>query len=146
MSDNRKRILDMLDARKITVDEAMKLLDAVEKNENSTAPSKPDGRTIKYLRVMIDSPQGFKDEHGHRSDGPAKVNVRVPVGLIRAGMKFTALLPKEASDQIDAELKKKGVSFNIRNLKDSDIEELIQALAELEVDIEGGDRVRVFAE
>ena len=146
MSENRKRILDMLDAKKITVDEAMKLLDAVERTDASSPETKPARRNIKYLRVLVDSPHGFKDEHGNRSEGPAKVNVRVPVALIRAGMKFTALIPKEASDQIDAKLKEKGVSFNIRNIKDEDIEELIQALSELEVDVDGGDKVRVFAE
>ncbi len=146
MSDNRKRILDMLDAKKITVDEAMKLLDAVEKGDMASCETKPAGRPIKYLRVLVDSPHGFKDEHGNRGEGPGKVNVRVPVALIRAGMKFTALLPKEASDQIDAKLKEKGVNFNIRNIKDEDIEELIQALSELEVDVDGGDKVRVFAE
>jgi hypothetical protein len=146
MPDNRQKILEMLDAKKISVEEAMKLLDAVERPAGGTGAAKPDGRSIKYLRVLVDSPHGFKDEHGYRGEGPAKVNIRVPVGLIRAGMKFTALLPKEASDQIDARLKEKGVSFNLRNIKDEDIEELIQALAELEVDVDGGDKVRVFAE
>ena len=136
----------MLDAKKITVDEAMKLLEAVEKGESNPSETKSAGRSIKYLRVLVDSPRGFKDEHGNRGEGPGKVNVRVPVALIRAGMKFTALLPKEASEQIDAELKKKGISFNIHNIKDEDIEELIQALSELEVDVDGGDKVRVFAE
>jgi hypothetical protein len=145
MSDNRKRILDMLDAKKITVEEAMKLLDAVERPGSTPESTIPSGRTIKYLRVLVDSPQGHTDEHG-RHHPPGKVNIRVPVGLIRAGMKFTSLLPKEASDQIDAELKKKGVSFNIRNIKDEDIEELIQALSELEVDVDSGEKVRVFAE
>ena len=144
MSENRQKILEMLDAKKISVEEAMKLLDAVEKSGEGAAP-RPDGRSIKYLRVLIDSPHGHTDEHGHHM-GPGKVNVRVPVALIRAGMKFTSLIPTEASDQIEGELKKKGVSLNLKNLKDLDVDELIQALSELEVDVDSGDKIRVFAE
>jgi Asp-tRNA(Asn)/Glu-tRNA(Gln) amidotransferase B subunit len=139
MTDNRKRILDMLEAGKISAAEAMKLLEAMEKT--GTEPRR-EVRKIKYLRVLIDNPGG---EHGgSKAD---KVNVRVPVSLIRAGMKFTSLIPQDAADQVEGELKKKGISLNLKNLKDEDIEELIAALAELEVDIDGGEgKVRVFAE
>ena len=145
MPENRQKILEMLDAKKISVEEAMKLLDAVERPGSGPGSPPASGRAIKYLRVLVDSPQGHTDEHG-RHHGPGKVNIRVPVALIRAGMKFTSLLPREASDQIESELKKKGVSFNIKNIKDEDIEDLIQALAELEVDVDSGEKVRVFAE
>ncbi len=141
MSDNRKRILEMLDAKKISVEEAMKLLEAVEHAGGTPVEvSRPEGRSIKYLRVLVDSARG---QHG---EGPGKVNIRVPVGLIRAGMKFTSLLPKEASDEIETALKDKGVNFNIKNLKDEDVEGFIQALSELEVDVDNGDKIRVFAE
>jgi hypothetical protein len=99
------------------------------------------GRKIKYLRVLIDSP------HGHHGDKPEKVNVRVPVSLIRAGMKFTSLIPREAGDKVEEELRCRGINLNIKNIKDEDIDDLIEALSELEVDIDGGDgKVRVFAE
>ncbi len=148
MSDNRKKILEMLDAKKITVDEATKLLSVVDRNGNSFSDEKPVeqimnrvGRKIKYLRVLVDNP------HGHHGDAPERVNVRVPVSLIRAGMKFTALIPREAGDKVEEELRCRGINLNIKNIKDEDIDALIDALAELEVDIDGGEgKVRVFAE
>jgi hypothetical protein len=145
--DSRKKILEMLDAKKITVDEAMRLLGAVDRGEKPSG-NKPIevltdriSRKIKYLRVLVDSP-------GSRGAGaPERVNVRVPVALIRAGMKFTSLIPHEAGDKIEAELHSRGVNLNLKNIKDEDIDQLIEALAELEVDIDGGDgKVKVFVE
>ena len=148
MSDNRKKILEMLDDKKITVDEATKLLSVIDRNGHSSSGEKPIehimskvGRKIKYLRVLIDSP------HGHHGDKPEKVNGRVPVRLSRAGMKFTSLIPREAGDKVEEELRCRGINLNIKNIKDEDIDDLIEALSELEVDIDGGDgKVRVFAE
>jgi hypothetical protein len=148
MSDNRKKILEMLDAKKITVDEATKLLSAIDRGSTSYSDEKPVdqivnrvSRKIKYLRVLIDNPSS------HHGEGPEKVNVRVPVSLIRAGMKFTSLIPREAGDKVEEELRCRGINLNIKNIKDEDIDELIEALSELEVDIDGGDgKVRVFAE
>ncbi|PPD58546.1 SHOCT-like domain-containing protein [Dehalogenimonas etheniformans] len=148
MSDNRKKILEMLDAKKITVDEATKLLSAVDRGGSSFSDEKPIdqilnrvGRKIKYLRVLIDNP------HSHHGETPEKVNVRVPVSLIRAGMKFTSLIPREAGDKVEEELRCRGINLNIKNIKDEDIDDLIEALSELEVDIDGGEgKVRVFAE
>jgi hypothetical protein len=148
MSDNRKKILEMLDAKKITVDEATKLLSALDRSNSAPSEGQPleqlvnrVGRKIKYLRVLIDNPSS------HHGEGPEKVNVRVPVSLIRAGMKFTSLIPREAGDKVEEHLRSRGINLNIKNIKDEDIDELIEALAELEVDIDGGDgKVRVFAE
>ena len=142
MSDDRKRVLDMLDAKKISVEEAMRLLEAVEHlDPASPETSQPTQRPIRYLRVLADSPS-----NNGNTESSNKINIRIPVALIRAGMKFTSLIPSEASDQIETALKEKGVSLNLKNLKDLNTEELIQALAELEVNVDGKEKVRVFAE
>lgn len=142
MSDNKKRILEMLEAGKINAEEAMKLLSAIENADSESGEMKPPGvKKIKYLRVLVDNPCKPGSER------PEKVNVRVPVSLIRAGMKFTSLIPHHAADQVEGALREKGINFNLKNIKDEDIEELIDALREMEVDIDGGEgKVRVYAE
>lgn len=142
MSDNRKRILEMLEAGKINAEEAMKLLAAMENGSEEPGESIPSAlKKIKYLRVMVDNP----NKKG--GDSPEKVNVRVPVSLIRAGMKFTKLIPGNAASHVEGALREKGVNFDLKNIKDEDIESLIDALRELEVDIDGGEgKVRVYAE
>src|SRR4030043_79622 len=142
MSDNRKKILEMLADKKITVDEAERLL-AVAGNEEKpgtsyTPPNNTNRQAPKFLRVVVEPGPG---EGGEDVD---KVNVRVPMNLIRAGMKLTSLIPPHASDKMNEAMREKGVDFDLRNMKPEDLEELINALSDLEVDVDGKTRVRVF--
>ena len=140
MTDNKKRILEMLAEKKISVDEAARLLAATEEPSYSAESARPAGKEKpKYLRVTIRPCPG--------SENVDRVNVRVPLSLVRAGVKLTSLIPNEAADKVDSALKEKGVGFNLKNLKEEDLEQLIDALSDLEVDIEGGTgKVNVFTE
>ena len=144
MTENRKRILEMLEDKKITVDEAQRLLSAIE--PETDAGIKMSGEATaqkvlpKYLRVVV-------HPNAEAGSDAERVNVRVPIALIRAGMKFTSLIPAKASDQVNEALREKGIDFDIRNLKTEDLEELVEALNDLEVDIQSGrEKVRVYME
>jgi Fe-S-cluster formation regulator IscX/YfhJ/polyhydroxyalkanoate synthesis regulator phasin len=141
MSDNQKRILDMLAEGKITADEAQKLLAAISSGGDEAKSSGAPSRSPKYMRVVIQpNPEASKED-------VKRVNVRVPVSLIRAGIKFTSLIPPEASDQVNEALREKGIDFDVRNLKPEDMEELIMALHDLEVDVQNGqEKVHVYVE
>ena len=144
MNDTRKRILDMLADKKISAEEADRLLDALDTGETGAAAATvvevPRKGPWKYLRITVTPAEGAE-----RQD---KVNVRVPMSLIRAGIKLTALIPQHAQDKIDEALKDKGINFDIRSVKKEDIDELIEALADMEVNVDGhrGEKVRVFVE
>jgi hypothetical protein len=147
MTENRKKILEMLADNKISVDDAYRLLNTIDSAE-SGRESTPKTRTAvkdkpKYLRVTIVP----DPEHEHSNDVD-RVNVRVPMSLIRSGIKLTSLIPTEARDKVDGALKEKGIDFNMRNMKPEDIEDIIESLSELEVDIisSKGEKVRVFVE
>jgi len=75
------------------------------------------------------------------------VNVKIPLALVRAGLKLTSLIPPQAVDQINKTMAEKGMSFDLNNFKPEDLEELIEALREMEVDIDAanGDKVHVYA-
>jgi hypothetical protein len=146
MTENRKRILEMLADKKITIEEAERLLALTEDEEtkaeqaSDTPPERK--RTGKYLRVVVEPGPG--NEAGHKAE---RVNIRVPMNLIRAGMKLTSLIPPHAADKVNETLKEKGVDFDLRNLKPDDFEELIEALADLEVDVDSGrEKVHVYVE
>ena len=138
MSENRKRILEMVAENKITIDEALRLLEVVEEPAAGSAAKKAP----KYLRVTLKpSAEGRADADFER------INVRVPLALVRAGVKLTSLIPNEAADKVDAALKEKGIGFNLKNIKEDDIEQLVEALSDLEVDIEGGKgKINVYTE
>jgi hypothetical protein len=143
MTDNQRKILEMLAEKKISVDEASRLLALVQPETSGGARETKESKGLpKYLRVMV-TPQaadGKDGEHG-------QVNIRVPMTLIRAGMKFSSLIPPSAYNKVDAALKEKGIDFDLRNMKPEDIEDLVSALSELEVDIQNGnEHVRVYVE
>jgi len=145
MSENQKKILEMLANKKINVDEAYRLLSALKTEAGapeSTAEAGTTGKPKpKYLRVSI------QPGAGHEHDNVQRVNVRVPMSLIRSGMKFTSLLPPEARDKVTGALHEKGVDFDMRNLKPEDLEEIIEALNDLEIDVVNGKEVvKVFVE
>ena len=79
--------------------------------------------------------------------GVERVNIRVPMGLIPAGVKLATVLPSNASQVVNDALEQQGLNVDLRNLKPEDLEHLIDALGDLEVDIhDDNQRVRVYAE
>lgn len=142
MSEDRKKILNMLSEGKISVEEAERLIAAIENKSESArsvyAPVKA-GELPKYLRVLIDS--GEKDGH-------EKVNVRIPFQLLKAGIKLSSLLPNHARHKVDNAFHEKGLNFDLKNLKEGDLEEIVIALRELSVDItsDDGEKIKVFCE
>jgi hypothetical protein len=140
MNEDRKRILTMLGDGKITADEAERLLDAMGAR-GAPAPYVANGSNNppKYFRVEVNA----NDSH----DGPTKVNVRVPMQLLRAGVRLGALIPPRARDQVNAALAREGIPFDINTIKPENLEELIEHLAGVTVDVDDPNaKVRVFCE
>jgi len=140
MSNDRRSVLQLLADGKINPDEAERLLLALERPEAAAlgAAHPEPGRQgrPKYLRVTVNA------------DADATtVNIRVPMALLRAGVRLSSLIPPGARDQVNAEFAKNGVPFDIGQLKPENLEELIAHLDDLSVDVDSADaRVRVYCE
>jgi hypothetical protein len=141
MSQETRKVLEMLASGQITAEDAEKLL---EKLGASTA--KPDtapaaatgpgagetagGNHIRFLRVVVDQPD--RDQ----------VNIRVPLSILRTGMKLFGVIPP----QVAQKLSEKGIDLSaLRDLKGA---ELVDELRELHVDVDSknGEKVRIFCE
>ena len=74
------------------------------------------------------------------------VDVKVPIALVRSGLKLTSLIPPQAMDQINESMSEHGMSIDFSNLKPEDIDELVEALREMEINVDSkdGDKVRVY--
>jgi hypothetical protein len=80
-------------------------------------------------------------------DGPGRVNVRVPLQLLRAGVRLTSLIPPQALTQVNAELNKSEVPIDLTQLKPQHIEELVDQLDDVTVDVDHPEaKVQVFCE
>jgi hypothetical protein len=137
MSEDRKQILDMLAAGQISVEEADRLISALG---SGPEPSANGGvRRAKYLRVEVDAVDP--------AEGPTKVNIRVPMMLLRAGVKLSALIPPAARTEVNAAMARKGLNFDLSQLKPENLEELISELDDLTVNVDNERaKVRVYCE
>jgi hypothetical protein len=143
MNEQRKEILQMLAEGKVTADEAEQLIAALERNQPKATSSTTDGRAKsrpKYLRVVVDSAEGG-------NGGPVRVNVRVPLQLLRAGVRLASLVPPSALGHANVELQRAGVPFDLSQLKPEQLEELVEHLDDVTIEVDQADeKVRVFCE
>jgi len=141
MSEERRKILEMLSQGKIDVEEAEKLLSAISEPssepEQDEVPKKKD--FPKYLRVVVEpGPESVKGE---------KVNIRVPFSLLRAGIKLASLVPVDVQGKVNEHLKEKGVNIDLSNITSENLEELLVHLNDLTVNVDSKEgNVRVFCE
>jgi len=147
MNENRMQILEMLAEGKITADEAERLIAALEKTPAEADREAAGGARradAKYLRVLVEA----ESETGN--EAPTKVNIRVPVKLLRAGVRLAGLIPSEAREHVNRAMHEKGMDFDLSQLKPENLDELIDNLQDLSVDVDqkGGKKatVKVFCE
>jgi hypothetical protein len=90
-TEERMRILMMIQEGKISAAEGAKLIEALDELRNPSAPTPPtastvtSGRKPRYLRVLITD----------TDTGKSRVNVRLPVSLINSGMRMGARFAPE---------------------------------------------------
>ena len=143
MSESRRDILEMLAKGQITTDEAERLLGLLENKAPSAGPRDSPGSRAKakpeYLRVVVESDEGY--------DSGATVNVRVPMQLLRAGVRLAGLLPVQARGPVNDALRSHGVPIDLSQIRPENLEELVDQLSDLTVDVaQNRQKVRVFCE
>ena len=146
MTDSERRILQMLDENKISVDEAARLLEAVRKTGEPDPMNADDRRARrekpKYIRVQV-QPSGTAPE----ASDVQHVNIRVPMALLHAGMKLSSLIPSQAATQVNEALHDKGINIDVRSFKPEQLEQIVDALCDLEVDVKNGkEKVHIYVE
>jgi hypothetical protein len=142
MNDENRRVLSMLAEGRIGIDDAQRLLAALDAGAPPPlgAAASPASMGVKrrFLRVHVDA-----------QDDNAKIDVRIPLQVLRAGMRLTSLLPAHARARIDKLLSDKGIDVDLSRLKPENIDALIDAIGESTVDIDAAEdraKVRVFFE
>ncbi len=90
-TEERMRILMMIQEGKISAAEGARLIEALDDLSEPSSPSAPNapgastGKKPRYLRVLITD----------TDTGKARVNVRLPVSLINSGMRMGARFAPE---------------------------------------------------
>ncbi len=137
MSTEKTKILNMLSEGKINVEQAEKLLSAIEKNIDVVETSDHSG-SPKFLCIQVEP----------KSKGDAEqVNIRIPFQLVRAGMKIGSLMPINIREKVDSKLEENGVHFKLSEIDPKNIEEFIQAMNDFKINVDTeSERVDIYCE
>ncbi len=91
-SDERLRILRMIQEGKITPEEGIQLMEALDAGNKNLGkrtppepPAPPAARSARYLRVRVTD----------TDSGKVRVNVRLPISVVTAGLKMGARFSPE---------------------------------------------------
>lgn len=139
MSAETRKVLEMLADKKITTEEADRLLEKLsaqpagdgkseeEKTEELSYSSKSKPR---FLRILIDKP------------GHDQVNVRVPLSFARSAPLLVAVLPTRVREKLAEQ------GINLTETGAIDPRDWQKAIESMNIDIEKGDgkKIRVFCE
>jgi hypothetical protein len=138
MGEDRRRILGMLAEGKITTEEAERLLSAMDRTAPSPAGAASGPR--RYLRVEVDA-----NDDGRGA--PKRVNIRVPMNFLRAGVRLASVIPPAAREKVNAAMARNGVPFDIDQLRPETLEALVEQLGDFIVDVNDKDaKVRIYCE
>jgi hypothetical protein len=133
MSEETRKVLEMLSNGRVTVQEAEQLLQAVTA-PNQSADEKKEPR---YFRILVNKPA----REGRKAEA---VNIRVPMTVLRGGLRLGSLFPGMLA-------KKKlqlanGDELDLSKVTYTDLEAMIKDIGELTVDVDGDAQVRIRCE
>ncbi len=126
MKEEMKRILKMVEEKKITAEEGEKLLEALQPEETTKMMGEGRGHSPRFLKIRV------------IEEGKTKVNVNLPISLVDVGLKIASKIGPQYAEEL-------------KGLKDIDFEEIATAIKEgvqgKLVDIQDGDTsVEIYAE
>jgi hypothetical protein len=138
MNNERIKILEMIQGGKITAAEGFELLKAIDDSE--IKPNESVSNSGRFLRIRVVSGQ-------HN-----KVNVNIPLNLLKVATKFAGIGLKFIPEDARLEMQKKGI-----DLSDINFDELVQLIDQglidgklVDVDTEdpreGRTRVEIYVE
>lgn len=145
MSDETRRVLDLLAQNKITVDEADQLLRAVATASSApadagAASTEAEPRKPRFIRIAVHK---AANERRPSED----VNIRVPIAVVRSGMRLGAVLPGFIGEKVTARLRERGLDLDLSKLDPAAIETILAELGDVAIDVESGKaQVRVSCE
>jgi len=142
MSDDTRRVLELLAQGKVTVEEADQLLRALNEPPRAEAAPKADGgepASPRYFRIHVHKP-------GRDGRADKDVNIRVPVAVLRGGLRLSTMIPG-LHERMNARFRERGIDVDLSKLDSTSIESVLKDIGEVNIDVNGtGEKVRITCE
>ena len=149
-TDETRRVLDLLAQGKITVDDADRLIKALTADQpaETAADATANGRDkVRWIRINVHKPA----MDGHRQKD---VNIRVPIAVVRGGMRLGAIIGTFAGTNAARRMKAEGhdidlakISSDLSQMNGPEFDEFMKSLNETNIEIDDGKaQVRITCE
>jgi hypothetical protein len=159
MSEETRRVLDLLAQGKITVEEADRLLAAIGPASSGSGAASAaaagmgtataEAAPAKYLRIAVTKTRSWSDDEGeharrawmwpgYQGGRSREVTIRVPVSLVRNGMRLGAMIPGLSGAGLQARLRERGVDVDLSKIDAETIDQLVGEFGEMNIDIDSG--------
>src|SRR5258708_33576935 len=152
MTDDTRRILEMLAQGKITVDDAdrlLKVMTGAQTQASSTAAEREGGSDPgrrRWLRINIHKPAN--EHRAHAKD----VSIRVPLGVVRGGMRLGAIIATFAGEKAARQMKERGfdldlstINGDLSKMNGPEFDAFLNSLHDIDID-DGKSQVRITSE
>jgi SHOCT-like protein len=150
-TDDTRRILDMLSQGKITVDDADRLLKALNAAQpaeaTATETAADDPRRTRWVRINVHKPA---NEHHREKD----VNIRVPIAVVKGGMRLGAIIATFAGENAAQRMKARGIDLDLSKINGdlskmngAEFDAFLKSLDDTNIEIDDGrSQVRITCE
>ena len=143
MSDEGRRVLELLAQGKISVDEADQLLRVLNDKGGRADASPSDAMAVaakpRFMRIHVHKP-------GKPGREDKDVNIRVPMALIRGGMRLGTMIPGFHAS-MNARLRERGIDVDLSKMDPALLESMLSDMGEINIDVEQtGEQVRITCE
>ena len=142
MSDDIRRVLDLLAQGKLTVDEAEQLLNALKDQPRTDSTAKTEAGTTakrRFIRIQV-------HKRGTKGQQDKDVSIRVPMAVVRGGLRLGTMIPGFHAS-MNAHLRERGVDIDLSKIDPAMIESVLAEMGELNIDVNpNGDQVRITYE
>jgi len=143
-TDETRRILDLVSQGKITVDEADRLLKALRESDTGASAERP---APSWFRINIHK---LANEHRQAKD----VNIRVPVAVMKGGMRLGAIIATFAGEKAAQRMKERGLDLDLSQINGDlskmngpEFESFLKSLDDVNIEIDDGkSQVRITCE
>lgn len=122
-----REILDKLAAGELNAEEAERRLGGLPEVVDQPAGDDEPKDSPKYLRIIVE---------GADASEPI-LNLRVPLNIVRAGVKLGAMLPEPTREKMSEKLRAEGIFVDPFELAATDMDTFIETLSGLEIEAEG---------
>lgn len=138
MSEETRKVLEMLAEGKINPNDAERLLEKLTVSsstqttptEKSEQSSETGGKRPRFLRIVVDKP------------GQDQVNIRMPLAFAGSGSRLLAVLPARVSEKLSE------LGVDLSALGSGSEKDWVEAIGNANIEVEKGNgkKVRIFCE